>query len=200
VVDGEEYRYLALAGGKTPVHVYEQFGKKIIDPSKIFLYQVDERYVPPHHPDANACMIYKHVGKKYEGEWAGMYFFDTTQPISVALLDYRHMLSRVPEGVFDLVVLGVGTDGHIASLFPYSSQLTDMEHTVMYTTTMHHFVHDRLTLGPKMIIQAKQILILLQGEEKRPVYEELQQPIKKSDAFPAHILQSHADVTVHYVL
>src|SRR3989338_4312216 len=63
VVHGGAYRYLALAGGKTPEPVYERFGKKITDPSKIFLYQVDERYVPPHHPHANTCIIYKQLGK-----------------------------------------------------------------------------------------------------------------------------------------
>ncbi|PIR75992.1 MAG: hypothetical protein COU32_04450 [Candidatus Magasanikbacteria bacterium CG10_big_fil_rev_8_21_14_0_10_42_10] len=200
ICNGEEYRYLALAGGKTPVPVYRQFGKEIQDPSIIFLYQVDERYVPLYHVDANACMIYKQLVKEHEGAWADVYFFDTNQPIRGSLLEYRHALARVPDMRFDLMILGVGTDGHIASLFPYSSQLHDMDHTVMHTTTAHHFVHNRLTLGPQVILQAKKILVLLQGEEKQPVYVELQAPTKRSDAFPAHLVQSHPDVTVHYVI
>ncbi|HBB38050.1 MAG: 6-phosphogluconolactonase [Candidatus Magasanikbacteria bacterium GW2011_GWD2_43_18] len=201
-IEGDTYRYIALSGGKTPMSVYEAFACQLSSTAaeKIFLFEVDERYVPSHHPDANACMIHKKLVKFHEKEWAGVSFFDTTKPLGEAILAYKHALSIVPDLVFDLMVLGVGTDGHIASLFPYTPSLQDMDHTVLHTTTIHHFVYDRLTLGAKVILQAKKILILLRGEDKRAVYEELQNPQKRRDAFPAHMLQSHSDVTVHFAV
>lgn len=192
--------YLALSGGRTPQPIYEMFSHSMRDVSRIHVYQVDERYVPSGHPDLNACMIYKYLVARHEGMWGDVCFFDTDAPLKQALLVYRHQLSRVPDLRFDLMVLGVGQDGHIASLFPYASALRDIVSTVLHTTTAHHFVHDRLTVAPAVIMQARRILVVLQGDEKESVFEELQSPSIPVHAFPAHMLQSHPDVTVHYVM
>ena len=186
---------LALAGGKTPKPVYQLFGQGDIDSGMIHLFQVDERYTQNDHVSSNWQMIQTSLIAERDEAWRSITTFDTSLSVDEALQEYEKRLPDVP---FDLIVLGVGTDGHIGSLFPHSSALSTTD-LVAHTTTDVYAVRDRLTITAPVIMKAKKILILLRGEEKKTVYNELVSPTKQTDAFPAHMLQSHADVTVYYL-
>lgn len=187
--------YIGLAGGKTPGPVYEQFSREDIDPRKIHLFQVDERYTPASRTSSNWHMIQTSLVAQRDEEWGSVTTFDVSLPIDEAVQKYEKSLPAAP---FDLMVLGVGTDGHIGSLFPNSLALNST-YPVAHTTTDAHVVHDRLTLTPEVMLKAKNILVLLSGEGKRAVFEELQHPTKEINEFPAHMLQDHDNTTIFFV-
>ena len=189
--------YIGLAGGKTPVPIYKNFAEGNIDPYRIHIYQTDERYIKKESEDSNYTMLKKSMLMQHEGQWGSVNIFDTSLPMDDALQAFEALLLNVPDGVFDLLVLGVGTDGHVASLFP-NTQALDTEALVAHTQTDVHVGHDRLTIAPRVILKAKKICVVLSGEKKRPVYEELHTPTKDIHEFPAHLLQTHDDVTVFF--
>jgi len=195
--DIQEQCYIGLAGGKTPLPIYELFGQERIDATRVHLFLTDERYVSQDDVHSNYYMIKTSLLNPHEKEWGSVHTFDTSLSIDDALRVYTKEVTAVPEGAFDLLVLGVGTDGHIASLFPHVEAL-DTHEVVAHTETDVHPIHDRLTITPAVILKAKHILILLSGEEKQTVFEELQSPTKDVHDFPAHLLQKHDNVTVFF--
>ena len=178
---------IALSGGKTPAPIYKALSTR--DISGVGFFQTDERYVPISHPDSNAGMINSTLGKDVVFR-----HFDTFLPIEESLETYEAKLPME----FNLMVLGIGPDGHIASLFPKDPALLEAGHKTTHTTTDNFPVHDRLTLTLIPILQSKKILVLLKGEDKKAVLEKLTDNKDKSIMdFPAHVLTKHQDVTVY---
>lgn len=175
---------IALSGGNTPSPVYKALFKKNL--SKIKFYQVDERYVPKNHPDSNFKMITKTLKPKT------FYYFDTSLPIKNSLAKYTKELPKK----FDICILGIGPDGHIASLFPNSKALTSKAKTAN-STTNHFAAKNRLTLTFKSILNSKNILILLHNKPK--VLKELKNPTKTPQKFPALKLLKHKNLIIHYL-
>ena len=181
---------IALSGGKTPELIYKSLRGR--DIAGVAFFQTDERYVPISHADSNAGMINSTLGKEVVFR-----HFDTFLPIEESLETYEE---RLPSE-FDLIVLGIGTDGHIASLFPGDPALLEANHKTAHTTTDDFPVHDRLTLTLIPILKSKKILVLLKGRDKKAVLEKLKDNKDKSIMdFPAHVLTKHPDVTVYALL
>lgn len=135
---------LALSGGSTPGPIYRRLAEQDIPWDQVEVYLVDERYVPLDHPHSNYHMIREtllnHVNPKK------VVYFDTSLPTEECLKNYESHLDSSQNDFFDLVLLGIGTDGHTASLFPNSSALEENERWVAHTTTDQFDVRDRLTL------------------------------------------------------
>ncbi len=110
---------VALSGGSTPKAIYENLQKTAkLDWSKIWLFWSDERAVPPDHADSNYRMAMESFGKLPTPP-SQIFRMIAEKDIERNALDYeekiRHVLGK---DLFDLVMLGVGDDGHTASLFP----------------------------------------------------------------------------------
>jgi 6-phosphogluconolactonase len=208
-----EYVSLALSGGSTPVLVYEAIATQTTLPKRcsIKFFQVDERYVPADHKDSNQKLLYDHFirafdrrpdGKNYLSEGV---FFRTDQPIEKALKEYtkaiQYEMSSWPAPwniPFSLAILGLGPDGHTASLFPHSPALYDTEHAVAHTTTDAFPVHDRLTLTFPTIMASHRLLLLVRGREKQAIIDDLLHSNKTIDELPAKKLLEHPDLTIFY--
>ncbi|MFA5820933.1 MAG: 6-phosphogluconolactonase [Candidatus Gracilibacteria bacterium] len=160
---------IAISGGQTP----KAFYKAIPDSDQFEFYQLDERYVPSSDQDSN-YQIQKHFKNLHQ--------FDTSLSIEDSLQKYSEEIKDV---TFDLAILGIGPDGHIASLFPHSPALHTDQLTA-HTTTDTFATHDRLTITLPKILSSKKILVLLKN--KPSVLEELKNPTKSPDEFPAHYL------------
>lgn len=182
---------IALSGGSTPKEIYEALGKKKIQWSKIKFYEVDERYVPKKNPSSNYKLINDTLIDKTKSKF---FFFDTSLPIATALKTYAKTLPKK----FDLIILGIGPDGHTASLFPNSKALTSKA-KVAHTQTKQFDIKDRLTLAFGPILNSKKIIVLLKGKEKSEIIHKLQDPKTKIKSFPAKKLLKHKNLEVIFL-
>lgn len=190
---------IALSGGSTPKKIYEELAKQKKNSfKKINFYMVDERYVSPNQADSNYRMIFEALIKPLKNKIKGFYYFDTTKPIQQSLEQYQEIIEKLPPKYFDLIILGIGPDGHIASLFPGSKALTENKKLTAHTQTNQFAVKDRLTLTFPAILKSQKILVLLKGKEKEKVLLNLQNPKIKAKDFPAKKLLRHKDLTIYF--
>lgn len=158
---------MALSGGSTPKALYQSMAMSpLIEWPKVELFFGDERAVPPEHADSNFRMVKKalldevkvlaHPMKAEQGE-ADAY---------EALI--RSRVKEVKNGipVLDLVLLGLGTDGHTASLFPGTSGLTEKQKLVVMNEPPR-----RMTITFPLINNAKRVWIVAAGPEKKAIVE-----------------------------
>lgn len=125
---------VALSGGSTPRAIYEtiisEYVQKI-DWSKIWLFWSDERAVPPDHPDSNYKMAMEFF-KKVPIPPSQIYRMIAESNIEKNALDYEEKIKYLlGHQLFDLVMLGVGEDGHTASLFPNTPILEEKNRLVL---------------------------------------------------------------------
>jgi 6-phosphogluconolactonase len=162
---------VALAGGKTPRAAYGLLGTPEftdqVDWSRVQIFWGDERNVPADHPESNARLareallnqvpISERNIHRIRGEW----------PPKAAAQDYereiREVLGEPPR--FDLVLLGMGADGHTASLFPGSAAISEQERLVVavYVEALKAW---RVTLTLPVLNAARDVLMLVSGAEK----------------------------------
>jgi 6-phosphogluconolactonase len=164
-----------------------------LDWSRTELYQVDERYIPHSDSRSNFKLVDETIVSKVGAKLGGFFAFETKLSINDSLDAYEHILSNKIIHGFDLCILGIGPDGHTASLFPHSSALAET------TQTDRFDVKDRLSLTFPAIMKSKKILVLLKGADKQTVIDTLQSGKKMVDEFPAMKLLEHDDLTIYFL-
>ena len=173
-IDDKDECSLGLSGGSTPRPVYEALGKDSdIDWNKVLLFLVDERYIEPDSNDSNQKLIRESLMQFADVPEDNLVFPDTTQSLESCLATYSRALTDLfSQRPPDLLVLGMGNDGHIASLFPPVPESAFQEQLVLHTTTDAFAVHDRISVSPLVIMASQANVLLLKGDEKREVFEE----------------------------
>jgi 6-phosphogluconolactonase len=154
-------RFLALAGGSTPRRLYERLATCDFPWSETEVFFSDERCVPPEHPDSNYRMAHEALLSRVRARVHRM------PGETCGAAAYEEELTSVfgpglPE--FDLVLLGLGEDGHTASLFPGDPAL---ERTDRRVVRVQRPDHPRLTLTLPVLSAAKVAMFLVSGESKR---------------------------------
>ena len=153
---------IALSGGETAERCYEAVRTIAPDWSAVDVYFGDERFVPVDHPDSNEALarraLLDHVNAR---AIHSMY-----QPVALddAAHDYDALVRAVPP--IDLVHLGLGPDGHTASLFPGSAALDETDRLVVATGDDAH-PQPRLTFTFPAIARARLVVVTVVGAEKR---------------------------------
>ncbi len=117
---------VALSGGSTPKAIYQQLAQcKDVEWDKVFLFWSDERSVPPNHSDSNYHMAMESGLKNLSIPKDQIFRMKAEDAIEKNAIEYEEIIRRhLGKKTFDLVMLGVGEDGHTASLFPDTSSLT----------------------------------------------------------------------------
>jgi 6-phosphogluconolactonase len=173
-VDRKGYFAVAVSGGKTPVPLFLKLsdadGKLPWDKTHLFL--VDERIVPYSHPDSNwgmvSAMLVKQAGIPPEN-CHPILVEDPLPEISAVRYerDIMHFFGSRGKGVpvFDLVLLGIGEDGHTASLFPGNQAVRESKHLVT-AVILDDTRHARITLTLPVINHAENVLALVSGKNK----------------------------------
>jgi len=164
---------IALSGGSTPKPMYELLGKAPIAEAPIVWIVVDERYVPIDDPQSNAGMIEQTLFANGMSPAHRFLRFKTElgDPAATARAfedDWRALgIERL-----DVALLGVGDDGHTASLFPGTTAL-QVEDRIATEVWVEKLKMWRVTLTKPVIRDAALRIVLAAGEAKRPVLEQV---------------------------
>jgi len=158
---------LALSGGTAPIALYRYLAQEIVDHSLISVFFVDERMVPPDSPRSNYRMaketlldhapfdpkrIHRIRGEEADGAAEAKRYGD-------------FLVWHADSGAFDTVILGLGTDGHTASLFPGEPEVHNTEARALYVPAKGDR-EARITLTVPTLSRAKQTVVVAFGKEK----------------------------------
>ncbi|MGL5831416.1 MAG: 6-phosphogluconolactonase [Candidatus Altimarinota bacterium] len=193
---------IGVSGGSTPKKIYEGVGQMAADDQldllKTDVFLLDERMVGLDNAASNYKMIRESL---YAGNnlqfLNNLHYFETALGRYQAAEKYKKELAALANLEMDAVILGIGPDGHFASIFPGYVEMDKGELVIMSETEQFE-VEERLSVGPAVILNAKKILVLLKGEEKRSVVEQLLSGDKKPQEYPAMILLNHLNLEVFY--
>lgn len=179
---------LAVSGGSTPKPLFALLANKSFDWSNVVVTLVDERWVDAQHADSNEKLVKENLLVE---KAAAANFVSLTADYSSPYEAEDEISQRIDEvaGEFDVLILGMGEDGHTASLFPCSEQIDaglnlERELSAIGTqpTTAPHL---RMSMSLAKIIKAKNIYLHLVGDKKLAVlqdalanYDAKQKPIK----------------------
>ena len=166
---------LAVSGGSTPVELFEHLSEMDIPWDRVFVFPVDERWVEPIDPDSNERLVRDHLLKNRAAAATFIGMKNSAPTAGEGEKQCERRLSQVPLP-FDVLVLGMGSDGHTASLFPGAEKLpaaTDMNsgRTCMALAPLTA-PHERMSLTLPVILSAETIFLHIQGQEKMDVLNE----------------------------
>lgn len=186
---------VVLTGGSSPAGVYKLLAsddyKTKIDWSKVFVFWGDERWVPLNDDLSNAKMSYaallSHVPIPAENIFE--MYKDNVTPEDYAVT-YEQSIRSVlgNEGKFDLILLGMGDDGHTASLFPGQAVLQEQNKWVdaYYLEPQKMF---RITLTAPLINKAEKIIVIAFGEKKAPALKEVTTGEYNPTTYPMQLIK-----------
>jgi 6-phosphogluconolactonase len=159
---------VALSGGRTPEPIYRELAAAAtIDWTQVDVFFADERAVPPDHPESNYGMVHRALLSRVPIPTGQVHRMEAERPDrAVAARDYARSLP--PE--LDLLLLGMGADGHTASLFPGSSALDEQRRRVLPVVGPKPPAA-RLTLTPPVIEAARTLAVIVTGEDKAAMVE-----------------------------
>jgi 6-phosphogluconolactonase len=191
---------IALSGGSTPKSLFTLLAEDVslrtqVDWDKVHFFWGDERHIPPDHPDSNFRMANEVMLSKVEVPAENIHRVRAEeQDASKAAEEYEDELrtffnlkpGELPR--FDCVLLGMGPDGHTASLFPGTEALREQKRLVV-SNWVEKFRTHRITLTAPAINNADCIIFLVSGEEKAEVLREVLEGEKNTELFPSQLIK-----------
>jgi 6-phosphogluconolactonase len=199
---------VALSGGNTPRTLYrmlsEEFSGRIPwDSTHIFFG--DERYVPPDHPESNYAMAQETLVSKVPLPDGHLHPIQTQLKVDEAsgsydelLKDFFHVKEKAGiSRTFDLVLLGIGSDGHTASLFPTSPALGETGRLAVPAMAPSTYrTRQRITLTLAAVNAARRVFFLVSGRDKGPAVREiLRRSGTEEEPYPAGLVRPREEVT-----
>ena len=186
---------IALAGGSTPKPLYEALADQSLPWEKVQIFWGDERYVPADHPDSNQKMARQ--------AWLDRVNIpDNIHPMPTQAdapttdaekyeAELRQFFGGSAEPVFDVILLGLGDDGHTASLFPHTEALTVRDRLI---TVGNKDGQPRLTFTVPLINHARCVIFLVAGESKREALSQIFAPSADDMMYPARLIQPQGEL------
>jgi 6-phosphogluconolactonase len=191
---------IAISGGTTPKSMFQL----LADPAEAFLkqvpwdrielYWVDERCVPPDHPESNYRMTKEALLSKVPLPAERVHRMEGELDPEVAAARYESVIRNTfrLEGAetptFDLILLGMGDDGHTASLFPHTGALNEMSHIVVPNHVPQKDTW-RITLTWPVINQGREVAFLIEDEEKAEVLHDVFLGPYQPETYPSQLIR-----------
>jgi len=190
---------VALSGGSTPLALYRLLAeaplREAIDWSRVHLFWGDERFVPLDHPDSNYGAAREAFVSRVPIPAENVHPIPTeVADPETAATQYEDTLRRffsLSEGDiprFDLVLLGLGPEGHTASLFPESAALDEHKRLVV-ATFVSKLAAWRVTLTPPVLSSARQVMFLVAGPDKAAVLRDVLEGPYDPHRLPAQLVR-----------
>jgi len=160
---------MAVSGGSTPIRLFKEFSLLSIDWKKIDLTLVDDRWVDAKNADSNELLVRTHLIKNKAAQVNFIPLKNDAKTAKEGQIYSEKMLRKI-KPPFDVVVLGMGSDGHTASLFPCSDELPEAMNlnnsNYLISTSPKTAPYERISLTAKVILDSKNIFLHLNGSSK----------------------------------
>lgn len=187
--DKAEPFHLFLSGGSTPKPIYRGLAEAGLDWENVHFWLGDERYVPWDHPDSNYRMVREALLEpaKIAPERRHPWPILATPELSGETYDreFRSIFERDGQRL-NLQILGMGDDGHTASLFPGSPAIQERE-AMCVSNLVHAQEKNRLTLTFPALALSEEIVFLIKGENKAEVLKEVFEQRRAADGEPSEL-------------
>ncbi|MFK7732066.1 MAG: 6-phosphogluconolactonase [Pseudomonadales bacterium] len=170
---------MAVSGGSTPIPLFEKLSLAVIDWDKVVITLVDERWVEPDHEDSNEALVHRHLLKNNA---ASAEFIGLKVSCNTPFLGEQAVANRLRrfDGAFDVLVLGMGNDGHTASLFtdgePLQYALEPRQGEPCCGMVRGDLEHPRITLTLPRILNSRYLFLHTVGDSKLELLKAAQQP------------------------
>ncbi|MDJ0897223.1 MAG: 6-phosphogluconolactonase [Xenococcus sp. MO_188.B8] len=189
---------IALAGGSTPKPLYEALAQENLPWDKIHIFWGDERYVAPNHPDSNQLMARQAWLDKIEIAETNIHPIPTeANNPEIDAQSYEAELRKVfaasPEEfpTFDIILLGMGDDGHTASLFPHTSVLNEAKKAI---AVGNKDGQPRITFTVPLLNQARCVLFLVAGANKQAALEQVFAAQGDAMTYPSRLINPQGEL------
>ncbi len=188
---------LAVSGGSTPKKFFKKLSQQDIEWDKIWIILVDERWVPPSSARSNQRMVTIELlqDKAANANFVGLY------KDGISYNDVGQLESDInPLLPLDVIILGMGTDGHTASLFPGGDNLEKATNEGCKSLILPMIAPDadepRVTLTLPVITGASEVLLHIEGKEKRAILEQADEAIDPAKTPISFVLQNCPELRV----
>lgn len=159
---------LVLAGGTTPEKVYQLLAASGADWANWYVYYGDERCLPADHPERNSALASRALLDKVAIPESHIYTIPSE--IGPELAADRYKVAVAKAGTFDMVLLGVGEDGHTASLFPgHQHPANELTHPVYNSPKPPS---ERVSISAKALSNAREVIFLVTGANKQEIVKQ----------------------------
>ena len=199
-VEQQDIFTIALSGGTTPRYLYTLLAtdavfKEKIPWGKVHFFWGDERHVPPDHPDSNYRMAHEAIFSRVRIPPENIHRVaseladagSVAQAYEKELFDFFG-LKRGELPRFDCILLGMGPDGHTASLFPATSALAEREHLIVANWVKAYQAY-RITFTVPLINNAGFVVFLVSGDDKSETLKQVLKKDARGSRFPAQLIR-----------
>ena len=194
-----DHAVLAVSGGSTPKDFFERLAREKLAWSKVLVTLVDECWVPDSDQRSNAALVKSHLLQHAAGDarFIPLYTGDATPEAGLAAAATR--IDALPRP-FDVVVLGMGEDGHTASFFPGGDHLAEALdlHGRARVLPMHALDagEPRITLTLTTLLDTRALFLLVSGEKKRDLLAAARLGLGAARDYPIRAVLAQQDVPV----
>ena len=194
--------HISLSGGSTPKLLFKTLAqepyKSQVQWQNLHFWWGDDRMVPPQDPESNYGEVQKLLFDHIEIPAENIHRIRGEQAVEQELARFSQELTAcIPNGEFDWIILGMGTDGHTASLFPHQTDFNDPNLAVIARHPETGQI--RISKTAKLIEQAKRITYLVTGASKTEILKEIQTIPAENLPYPAARIKATNGVTEWYL-